>query len=100
MSDWSAFFRTDEFRQYRKRQVQKVAKVIERDCYGAITGNGGVRDLDRINGALTMAKELLRLPEELTRDEKLRDLLEVQMMEDMGNLTTFLIRQRVNIDDE
>lgn len=99
MSDWSAFFQLPEWRQYRKRQVEKVGKIIEEYLYGGITGRKGTRNIEAMDGALKMARDLLRLPEELARNEKIRELLDLQLVEDMGNLSKFLIRNRVNADE-
>jgi hypothetical protein len=94
MTDWNALFRTEEFRQYRKRQVEKVAEVIEVAMYSTVIGKGG--ELDAIKGAINMAKILIKLPEELTKDATLESELEMQLMTDMANLTTHLLRKRIS----
>ena len=90
MTVWSEFFRNDDFRDYRKRQVQKVAERIEQLLY---TSMGTETNLDYIRGQLRMAKMLIRLPNELTENKALLEHLDQQIAEDMANLTRYLIRK-------
>lgn len=91
MADWSSFFRSNEFRQYRKKQVQAVAQNIKKSAF-QIASNGKV-DFESLKGKMEMINLFLRLPETLTQDEKLRELLAVQLDEDVNNISQFLIRQ-------
>ena len=94
MSDWLSFFRTDEFREYRKRQISKVAESIEQALYSIILGTSGAEDLKNMDGQLSMAKTLLKLPESMTDDKDLKVHLELQRAEDMAELTRILMRKR------
>ena len=93
MTDWSSFFKQEEFRQYRKRQIQTVAEKVNAHMARLVIGNGA--DMNEINGELRMAKILLELPESLTKDEKVRELLTRQLEEDIANLTNYLIKHRL-----
>jgi hypothetical protein len=85
MSDWSGFFKTDAFRDYRKKQVECVGKML----------------WDKLNKTevkeqMAMAKALLKLPETMVNDNDLREYLEMQLVEDMANLTRYLMRRFIN----
>jgi len=54
--------------------------------------NGKV-DLASLQGKLEMIRHFLRLPESLTQDKELLELLSVQMDEDAAGITQYLIRQ-------
>jgi hypothetical protein len=91
MTDWNSFLRSDEFRQYRKKQIQAVAHNIKKSAFQIIS-NGKI-DLVILQGKLEMINILLRLPESLTKDDKLREQLKIQLDEDVSNLTKYLMRE-------
>ena len=91
MSDWNQFLRSDDFRAYRKKQAEMAALHLKKIAYQCVT-NGKV-DLGSLHGKLEMINLFLRLPDTLTQDEKTKELLTVQMDEDVSNITQFLIRQ-------
>lgn len=95
MTDWSNFLKTNEFRDYRKKQVEAIAISIENLLYKTVIGPEGVETINNIDGQLSMAKTLLKLPEQLTKDGELSELLEIQLIEDIANLTKALMRQRL-----
>ena len=90
MSDWNAFLRSDEFRAYRKKQIEMVAAHLKKASYQIVT-NGKV-DLAALQGKMAMINLFLKLPETLTQDRKTQELLAVQMDEDTANIAQFLIR--------
>jgi hypothetical protein len=94
MTDWNGLFRTEEFKSFRKRQIEKVAEVLEVALYSTVIGSSG--DLDAIKGMLNMARILIKLPEELTKDAELEGELELQLMTDMAHMTTHLLRKRIS----
>lgn len=91
MSDFNAFLRTDDFRAYRRKQVEMVAAHLKNSAFQLVT-NGKV-DLAALQGKLEMINLFLRLPGALTQDKELKELLAVQLDEDTGNIAQFLIRQ-------
>jgi len=88
---WNEFLRSDDFRAYRKKQVEMVAAHLKKASYQIIT-NGKV-DFGSLQGKMEMIKLFLHLPNELTQDKKTNELLTVQLDEDTANLAQFLIRQ-------
>ena len=85
MSDWAALFQTDAFRDYRKKQVECVGKMLWDKLGGS-----------EIKDQMAMATKLLRLPETMTNDKELKEYLEMQMVEDTANLTRYLMRKFIN----
>lgn len=88
--DWTAFLRSDEFRSYRRKQIEAVAAHLKKASYQIIT-NGKV-DLSELKGKLEMINLFLKVPESLTKDKETLSILAVQMDEDASNITQFLIR--------
>jgi hypothetical protein len=91
MSDFIPFLRSDDFRAYRRKQVEMVASHLKKSSYQMITG--GSVDLSALKGKLEMVKLFLRVPETLTNDKQTLELLSVQLDEDVSGITQFLIRQ-------
>lgn len=94
MADWSSFLRSDEFRLYRKKQVYAVADHIKKATFQLVS-NGEVNQA-ALKGKMEMISIFLRLPETLTQDTKLKELLTIQLDEDVSNITKYLIRQSLN----
>lgn len=91
MSDWNNFLRSDDFRSYRKKQIEAVAAHIQKAAYQTVK-NGKV-DLAALQGKLEMINLFLKVPETLTKDAETLSILSVQTDEDVSNITQFLIRQ-------
>lgn len=89
--DWTAFLRSDDFRAYRRKQIEAVAANLKKASYQIIT-NGKV-DLSALQGKLEMINLFLKIPETLTKDMETLSILAVQMDEDVSNIAQFLIRQ-------
>ena len=85
MSDFKGLFQTDAFREYRKKQVECVGKMLWDKLGGS-----------EVKNQMTMATKLLRLPETMTNDKELKEYLEMQMVEDTANLTRYLMRKFIN----
>ncbi len=83
MTDWNELFRTDEFRAYRKRQAECLAELIDDRVFKELTDNP----------QFAAAKELIKLPEQLTTDEVLLGMLKTQFNEDLANITAYLMRK-------
>ena len=98
MADWNALFRTDAFRDYRRRQVECVAEILNDQISATVNGNASAA-LDQIKGQMAMARTLIRLPEEIVKDEETREILDLQLVEDMANLTKFLLRKHINAEE-
>ncbi len=91
MSDWSSFLKSNEFRDYRKKQVEMVAEVLNKKYSATVVGSGS--DISETKGQMDMAERMLRLPSTLTHDKKTLEFLDMQMVEDMANLTRYLMRK-------
>lgn len=89
--DWSSFLRSNEFKAYRKKQVEAVAQNMKKTAF-QITANGNV-NFESMKGKMEMINLFLRLPETLTQDITLKELLSAQLDEDVNNITRYLIRQ-------
>ena len=93
MTDWNHFFKQEEFRQYRKQQARLVSRIINSHMSRLVIGRGA--NINELNGQMSMAKHLLELPEQLTKDEGVRTLLTQQLEEDIADMTRYLIKHRV-----
>jgi len=93
MSDWNGFLKSNEFRDYRKKQVEMVAEVLNGKFAGIVIGMGS--ELAVTKGQMDMAKRFLELPETLTEDAGTLEYLDMQLTEDMANLTRMLMRKMV-----
>ena len=80
---------SEDFAAYRKEQVKVVVKEIKRHVDG---------DKSQLAGALAMAKKILRLPRELTQDEKLKSKLATMLNEDFNRVYVELAR--AGVEDE
>jgi len=96
MSDFKSLFMSDEFRAYRRKQVELIARDVEANVYRSITAQTG--HFQHMSGKMQMAQELLRLPNELTEDEGLQAILDRQLADDMAYITQYLIRRRFNVE--
>ena len=96
MTDWNSFLRSDEFREYRRRQVEAVSKSISKTVEQV--ARNGKPSLEAMNGRLEMMSVFLRLPETLTQDESLLNVLRTQLDEDVGNITKMLMREKLKDD--
>ena len=97
MTDWNELFRSDDFRAYRKKQVEAIAKDIHFYVDSFVYGDRLHGDV--IAGQLATMRTLLRLPEKITGDEKMLEQLEAQLQEDIGNITTYLMREALRDPD-
>ena len=91
MSDWNEFLRSDGFRDYRRKQIEAVAVNLKKTAFQTVS-KGNV-ELSELKGKLEMINLFVRLPETLTQDVKTKELLAVQLDEDVNHITQFLIRQ-------
>ncbi len=81
---------SEDFAAYRKEQVKVVV--------GEIKLKMNMGNADRLIGAVDMAKKILRLPRELTTDEKLKTKLMAMLNEDFNRVYVELARQ--GVEDE
>jgi len=91
VSDWNTFLRSDDFRAYRKKQIEMVSANLKKMAYQSVS-NGKV-DLQSLQGKLEMINMFLKLPTSLTQDKETQSILAVQLDEDVSNIAQFLIRQ-------
>jgi hypothetical protein len=93
MADWSEFFKTDDFRAYRRHQAEVIAGLIYQQVKLAVAGRPEALSL--LAGRLDVANEFLRLPENLTDDRATRELLDQQLTEDIVDITRMLVKREV-----
>lgn len=94
MTDWAGFLQSNEFRDYRKKQIECVAEALNKKLRSTIIGSKA--EYAEIRGQMDMAKRLLRLPYSLSNSEKVRGVLDMQEAEDMANITRHLMRKMLN----
>ena len=86
--DWKEIIFSDEFKAYRKEQTEVIARTVNAELKTATS--------DRLNGLLDMASKIIRLPSTLIKDEKLELELNKLVTEDLTEITTKLVRERIN----
>jgi hypothetical protein len=94
MTDWNGLFRSNEFRDYRRKQVEMIGELLNDKLSSLTVGRG--EDPKYIKGQMDMLNHILRLPGDLTKDNETLDLLNLQLTEDIANLTKYLMRKAVN----
>ena len=70
---------------------------IENAARRSING-GDTQELAKMQGAMLMARELLGVPESLTKDDGVLKNLRHQKIEDNANLSQFLIRRQIRTE--
>ncbi len=87
MTDFKEFLFTDDFKAYRKKQVQVIAKNI----HNLLSGIEFPNKAYEIQGALEMAQKIISLPSTLLNDKQLEQSLNRLLKEDMAGVTKYLI---------
>ncbi len=93
--NWDEFFKSDEFRAYRKRQIEQLGIYIEYHLKAMVNGSDPTETTAKLAGAMETAKRFINLPEILTDSNELKDLLEVQKKEDYAALSKFLVMRQM-----
>jgi hypothetical protein len=93
--NWDEFFKSDEFRTYRKRLIEQVGMYVERQMKSMIAGVESAQLADKMTGAMEMANLLVNLPETLTKSDELKDVLRIQKKEDYAALAKFLVMRQM-----
>ena len=86
--DWKEILFTPEFKEYRKRQTEEIARMVSAELKGDIKP-------DYLKGLFDMANKIIKLPSALIKDEKLRMELYKLTTEDLTDLTIKLVREQV-----
>ena len=86
--DWKEIIFTDEFKEYRKRQVEEIAIMVGAELNTTVNS-------DRLNGLLDMAKRIIKLPSILIKDEKQDLKLNKLLTEDLTDLTIKIVREKL-----
>ena len=79
---------TDEFKEYRERQVEEIAIMLGAELNTTVNS-------DRLNGLLDMAKRIIKLPSILIKDEKQDLKLNKLLTEDLTDLTIKIVREKL-----
>ncbi len=86
--DWKEIIFTPEFKEYRKRQTEVIARLVHAELKTV--------NPDRLSGMLDMAHKIIKLPSSLIQDEKLDPELNRLTDEDLTDLTIKLVREHLN----
>ena len=92
MADYKELIFSDDFKAYRKKQLEVVVKYVHNILKDGIYQEFHAAELQ---GALKMATKLLKLPSELIGDNNLIDELNRLIQEDLISLTTYLVRENL-----
>lgn len=87
--DWNEFIFSDDFREYRRRQVDAIVKHI----HGIITDDP-IQEHE-LRGALKMAQRLIRLPMELINNDVRANELNELLKTDSIDITATLVQEYI-----
>ena len=90
--NWKELIFSNEFKEYRKRQLQLIARRVSIQLDESIKGK---ENPAFFAGQMDMAARLLNLPAELIKDKKLQDNLNKLVQEDLSELTSYLLRLKL-----
>ena len=93
--NWNEFFKSDEFRSYRKHQIEQVGMYVEQKSRAMIAGSDPTSARDKLRGAMDMARLYINMPENMTDSEELKDVLSIQKQEDYAALAKFLVMRHM-----
>ncbi len=85
--DWKETLLTNDFKAYRKKQAEEVARAVHAELINP--------NPDYLRGLLDMGKKLMSLPSRLINDEKLNLELNKLLNEDLTNLTITMVREQM-----
>lgn len=85
--DWKETLLTNEFKAYRKKQAEEIARLVHAELKNA--------NSDYLRGLLDMANRIIKLPSKLIKDEKLDMELNKLLTEDLTDLTISLVREKL-----
>lgn len=80
---------SDEFRQYRKAQIDEIVEALR----SMLSSNNP--DPGELKGAMIITKKLLRLPEKLIQGEKGKELMMAMVEEDMKSFHVRFVRSHI-----
>ena len=98
MTDWADLLNSDDYRAYRKKQMEAVADIISHAVNQLAAGNP--TKIEQLEGQLDVVGTLLRLPETLTGDEGILQNLGLQYQEDIASVTKHLLKTYSREDDK
>lgn len=98
MADWKEFLSSEEFREYQRKLTRMMALRVRKSV--SQIANGGKIDPGKLEGSIEMIHAVLKLPEHITKDEKLLKILKAQHEENIDNITGMLIKLRYNDVEE
>lgn len=85
--DWKEVLLTDDFKAYRKKQVEEAVRLVDAELKNASP--------EYLKGLLDMAARIIKLPSRLIKDEKLDTELNKLTMEDLTDLAVGLVREKL-----
>ena len=94
MADYKELIFSDDFKAYRKKQVEVIGDIVF--AFIADSMAGTQRDPIYLLGAMHMAKKLIHLPLELIGDDNLKPVLNKIIQEDLAGITAVLVRKHTN----
>lgn len=87
MADYTNLFKDDDFRAYRKELIQAAAEQLHNMLSRHFS-------TEEVNGALDMARKIITLPNRLTGDQAVQQMLEDDTRNDFMDLTSRILRER------
>jgi hypothetical protein len=89
MTDWSEFLTSEEFKSYRRKQLEAVTQHV----HGMLGLIRTPADAERLIGGLHMAYKLIKIPLGLTQDPNFKQALNGEINADLTTVSTELIRR-------
>ena len=94
--DYSELIFSDDFKEYRKKQLIEVVEHIHGIIKDGIHGEVRAQEL---KGALDITVKLIRLPSKLLNKEKYAEQLNKMIQTDLIEISTFLVREYLKEND-
>ena len=85
---------SDEFRRYRKAQINEVVKFIRPMLIAPFDGHTTLQ----LKGALDMARKLMKLPDTFTLSKEIKERIKAELVEDMKEFEVKFVRSHL-LDD-
>lgn len=82
---------SDEFKRYRKAQINEIAKYIS----SMFVSNFNEHSSHEIKGALDMARKIIQLPTTFTLAQDMKQRIKAEIAEDFKEFETKFIRSHL-----
>jgi hypothetical protein len=86
------FVQTDEFKEYRRREIEKGAEFVKQVWT--------VVDTQYIRGALDMLSKIIRIPESFASGQDTKDFMGTLIARDFAEFETKFLRKHLEVSDD